>query len=261
MRVHSLQPAIAKNLWKFCAFGFLQMVLIQSVAADPLEGGVEVQARIEPLSSKLSPGLSLDETAVLTDSDWYAIPEWLSGTWQTVQILQLSSVDQRTAHEDTTCKAVAGSEEETFGYQLDNQRRPWTLALSVGFKESGTSGNFQWQRRVNLPIGESSDSVTFRSNDLLVDLGESAHIKGVVRRQIKRNLHRMDANTVSALYWSREYDAAGLPSRTGKEIRIMRKIGDFSPKDMVGDRDLKTSFIKFLQKTGHANLISSGKEQ
>ena len=114
----------------------LQLLTVQSASAELLQGSVEVQDKIEELSPKLRNGEQLTERAhaIPAENDWYPIPIWMTGVWQTIQVLQLSSIDQRTAEETSTPKAIAYSEQERFGFQLDSRKQSWTPGFSVDFK-------------------------------------------------------------------------------------------------------------------------------
>lgn len=226
--------------------------------AIQLNGGVEVEEKLDALPSELKKGVPLKTQPLLPQAagDWFTIPDWLAGTWQSVQILQLSTLNQKTSEETEMGKTIPVIEREKFGLQLDNKSGIWTAGRSYGFVKSANEQTWK-SFRTNTLVGKSADSMTFRTDDLGFQLDDKSQIKMLSRQQSIRTFRLLDDKTIVAMCTVRVYDSAGLSVSTSKVVCIFRKAEDFSPTDVSDDHDLRGSFSKFLQRTGHGNLLAT----
>lgn len=245
-----------KNSFQFSILVSILFIL-RPAYSTPLSGHIEVREKLESLPANLKQGNEFAVPGSIQNaSDWYVIPPWLSGKWQLIQLLQLSIVNNLTATESQTVKAVPLSETETFGYQRDRKGGIWNAARSYLLETSQKPEESTKLFRINSVVGASEDSFSMRTDDIKLQLNDKSRIKSALRTQLARTFRPLDSQTMVAFSISRTYDSSGLPMNTSKLVGIYQKKDDYSDLDSYDDHDLHASFSKFLQRTGHGNLLA-----
>lgn len=253
--------------------------LSPQVSANTLTGGIEHAEKLPSASENLKPGKAFEDKLITKarSGNWFEIPGWLAGTWQSIQVIQLSNYDCRTGKTDSNTTIVPANETETFGYQVDNRQNIWTLKQSATpiisaaevadqaqDKQPGKEPRMipltKYTLRENTLTESNDKEVVFKSLDTIVSVrSDTKTIYDVEQRESIRRVADMQNDVVAVTSDVQTYDRFGFPQTRLKLAEFRKRSRDFKVVDEIKGGSLYASFKNFLQEEGKLNLAPSRK--
>jgi hypothetical protein len=233
-----------------------------------LKGGIQHSERLDALGDMWLPGKEFPKYAPVENfsGEWFMLPNWLAGTWVSVQEIETEFHDNKTGQSSSDIKILKTRERESFGWQTDSRGEIWTTKEPlkpvdqeepVKEVESG-GGNRTTVKllRFNQPVEEAEDSISFKSKDIRIRIdSETNKIQSVARDENIRKLVRLGDDIIAVHSDIRSYDDQGFPKGHKTIVAFYRKEHDFVKLDEFANRELRSSFSKYLQRTGKIYLI------
>lgn len=247
-------------------------ILIMGVAfASPasssgtLKGGIEHAARITSPSPRLSPGMAANGISSIFsgDDNWYSIPSWMAGTWDSVQVVRCELYDCNSGEVNLAERILPDAkEEETIGFQKDRSNAIWTIKqfptphkVVRKVSEDNSKTTITETYRENSLISANESKVILKTMDTKVTIDKKDNkIATVERRESIRYFVPVGDNALAVYSDSQTYDDQGFPLKREQLAEIKKRKEDFKVVDEIGGRSLFSSFVKFLEKTGQIRL-------
>lgn len=239
--------------------------------SDAIKAGVVHSERLGPLKGTVKIGQILQEQISTESADgrWFEIPNWLAGTWRTIQGTRLSSYDDRTGEADDKPIVTQSRERETLGFQLDRSRNVWTsssnivpIAYSTELKRVSAEGDDESIPalvsilRENHLLKVEKDTVSIKSVDLVItSRKDTKQIQSVERREVVRKFILIEPSLVAVYSDSQSYDSTGFPEKRETICEFRRREKEFQLQNQYRSVGLFSSFSKYLQSTGKIGLV------
>lgn len=228
--------------------------------ATTLQGNATHLDQLSPLETNLRNGSTFSDSLVLPDSAdiWIPIPGWISGKWEVISNYQLDSVNKRTRTRDKEIILVEQSETQRFGWQKDSQGGLWTTAFSV---EPTTVSKGKTKEIKVRKIKSASTNID--TNNFILKTSETIIVVDSKKRTIEETIRKerfiryqlIEPDLMVATTDEQLYDEEGNPIVHTKNLVSFRKQRDFQVTNFYNNRDLATSFSKYLTKVGKLSLI------
>jgi hypothetical protein len=244
---------------------------VQGIRANRLSGGIEHVEKLSPLSESLKPEKPFDDkkNESVEKADWFEIPNWLGGTWRSIQVVETEHSDEVTGARTADTRIVNERERETLGFQLDSQRHIWTISHPLtkfvhiseveGSKADGTAKKpsvITYTTRDYEPQESASNLVRYKLIDIVVRVRTADNkIDSVERQEIIRKIVLLDADVIAISSDVQIYDQAGFPTVRRKIFELRKREKSFEVVDLVNGTNLHSSFSKFLERGGKMNHL------
>lgn len=240
-----------------------------------ISGQVEHSEKLPAVPTGLKSGAVFAQAVVAPnpDTDWFSIPGWLAGTWQTIQISRISKADDLTGETNATIATVASRERETFGYQLDKVHGIWTprhtflpivSSVSVQTLENEKSAQVPgtcYVTRDNYLISADESKVVLRSVDISVVVRDDKNqIDSVEQRETVRTISPMSGGIIAIASDTQVFDAKGYRKSHERTVEFRMQSRPFQVIDEFAGVSAHVSFAKYLQRTGRIGLTPTGEE-
>lgn len=235
-----------------------------------LTGGVSHAEKLSPVTTSLSPEKIFNEHNMKTIEPyiWFEIPDWLAGTWRSIQIVRTEQTDDRSGTVDSNTLILTNRERERFGYQIDRLHKIWSMRNTlepVVFTQEITEGKIEpsekipttiYISRINEIISWQPARVQFRTIDLIVTVRNSdKKIEVAEKRESIRTFVPLTKNIIAVASDTHIYDQFGFPYATEKTVELKKREKEFTILDEWKGQSLYASFSKFLQKQGKIDAI------
>lgn len=257
----ALERANALVLVGFWAGTFLSTYCPASAAeggpsAHLLEGGVEHSESLAPLSPDLKVGikygdelLSQPRANASANGDWYKIPAWFAGTWETKTKVVNYVYDYKTKREYRPEKLITNHWSGKRGAQMDRLGQIWEYndAPSKTRVESDKVFNVVVINRYE-PLKVSEKQVRRRklSTSVVVEK-ETGLVKELFESEIFQDTFINKDGTATTYTSIKKFDSEGKPVILQKDTALSRKTADFSPVKFLNGEDLCILFKAFLK--------------
>lgn len=224
-----------------------------------LEGSITHSDQMTPLGSEMQIGKPYIDSDVPIGR-WYEIPIWLEGKWDIVSNIRLSRNDLKRRIQNHDVFRQDLQEFVVFGYQRDSLGNPWSLSKSPKPLVS-SKGQTKEAKSIEVFRTETSaERFTAKENSSSICYSaDTKRITNVVRSEAIKEFRPIEDGLVSCLTDSQTYDEDGLPIERVKAVQIWKRIEDFKRVDIVGESDLRESFLRFLSNNGYMKLLPSNK--
>jgi|GEM_PF-3388152 len=255
---------------KVCLGYLLCLAFSWPVYAHTIAGGVEHAEKLSNIGDKFKVGKVFEDRLVTraASGNWFEIPAWLAGTWQSIQVVQLSSYDSKTGQSDNSTIIIPANETETFGYQIDNRQSIWTIKQGVVPLVHGTEiANpepdkkppmipvTKYTLRESSLIDISEKGVTLKSLDVIITVrSDNKGILDVEQREVLRTFCPIQAGVLAVTSDAQIYDRFGFPLTRVKAAEFRKQVRDFKVLDESKGASLYASFKNFLQESGKLSL-------
>lgn len=235
-----------------------------------LEGGINHKIELAPGLASLKPGgdFSIDFLRPQPNDVWVKIPKWLAGTWRSLNTLRTFNYDEKSGETDNSSQIVQKTTREIFGLQQDAAGDIWTLAinpnptLSQERTKEGTEGNagqvtvmdsFLISKNDYQVTGTDRATILATAEEIRVNKANNK-ISTIENQKIVRKFSLLEDGLVTCLSEQTNFEPDGTPLSKQKFAVVLRRIEPFQNQDDLNAIKLKSSFEKFLDKTGQLNL-------
>ncbi len=263
--------ASQKFLNVFIVSSIYSMCCAPALSQMMLTGGIEHAEKLTPAANEFAPGKPLaDPKQVVnkTAGEWYTIPNWLTGTWSTIQQVKIKSFNEETGNSDEKPVVERGREKETFGFQLDKQHNYWTSGKSVEPIKSKIEKSIvdddgktkivtkiEYKFRRNEIVSCEGNKVVLKTTDVVVSTNpDTKRIEDTNQVESIRTFVLMDDKLLAVRSDVQHYDRLGFPKERSVLAEFRAKDADFKVVNEVDGVSLFASFKDFLQKHGQLNL-------
>lgn len=252
---------------------------LSSIATEPasaetvtthLEGGVDHKVDLAPGLSALKPGgdFSIDFLRPQPNDSWVKIPSWLAGTWRSLNVLRTFRYDEKSGQTDNSSQIIQKTSREIFGLQQDSAGDIWTLSINpnptLGQERTleGSEGmpgqvtaidSYAISKNDYQQAGTDRATISSSSEEIRVDKATNK-IVSIETQKIIRKFSLLEDGLVSCLCEQTSFDKDGTPASKQKFVIVSRRIENFKNQDDLNAIKLKSSFEKYLDKTGQLNL-------
>lgn len=226
-----------------------------------LTGGIEHSESLPPVQSKLNVGATYDEKKLEKPPamrDWYKVPPWLAGTWESDTQTTILVVDYKTG------KSGSGATERNhgvarYGKQRDRAGGVWDY-VSVPEQVESDSNNFLNKDLTTRQVVMKNSNTQLVIKDLftrrLIDKSTRKIVKVTQMEQISC-LAPAGRNQIKLFGSLKAFD------QNGKKLGLIDAAVVYKRKeafqkcdyDKVSREDLRPSFGLYLEKHGMAHLI------
>jgi hypothetical protein len=238
--------------------------------ATRLEGGINQKVDLAPGLASLKPGgdFSIDFLRPQANDTWVKIPKWLAGTWRSLNVLRTFHYDEKSGETDNSSQILQKTTREMFGLQQDSAGDIWTLAINpnptLGQERTreGTEGMagqvtvmecFTISKNDYQMTGTDRATVTSSAEEIRV-YKPTNKISTIETQKLIRKFSLLEDGLVSCLCEQTNFETDGTPVSKQKFVVVLRRIEPFKNQDDLNAIKLKSSFEKFLDKTGQLNL-------
>ena len=216
-----------------------------------LQGRIEHSDKLAPLSENLQAGSRFDShslPAAKYGSNWFKIPSWFAGTFQSTQSVIDYVKDYATGRSGRPNKVVGSLAQEMHGFQKDADGDIWHFYVQSGSSRSEQSGqltinNIDWYG----PELVSKDRVVMRvqATSFVVDKSSGVIVDSFRREDIKTYSPGKNGE-LNVSYTSKSFDSRGRARdlQDGHSVYIM--LAKFQPVDKDASYDYKRMFSDFL---------------
>lgn len=197
------------------------------------------------------------------DRDWFQIPSWLAGEWLAISTVLTERENVLTGESQNLSNIQAVRFTDAFGYQRDKYGSIWSikfipevLRASEKEPESTEPQKVTWiVRRTVEPLNEGTDRALYKLVDYMSKVDSA---KKVIEQESRESFVwyvNLKNGQIARLSDTMSYDKDGHAVERYQRTSILRRSKVFSPKDESGNRNLRTSFCKYLELSGQGNLI------
>lgn len=242
--------------------------IVKPVAKKPVKlfGIVEHSPELPPVPAHLKAGATINVAklkALTPNNQWFRIPAWFAGTWETRNHTTYYTQSLITGSESFPSDRQFAVGSGTAGFQKDRKGDIWEFAygeyLSIWKLDGGYDLHLVHYRE---PTEVTNNKVVmmFRSHQCLI----TAYTHRVLRTQQTESIQtytpvgngvvRVDASV-------KAFDEDGKPVRLSKILAYKRRKVPFQPWDKMDGRDMRKLFNEYLESHGLSDLrtISTAK--
>lgn len=229
-----------------CAF-----CVTPSLRAEPLKAGIEFSDSLEPLKAGLREGQRMNLGAVESGkrniTSWRRIPNWFAGTWHKEKSTRF--VNGKPVSYQTRADLITG-------YQMDAKGRIWQpIFVNVGKVETDDYIEYQMPQRKTIYAMEKGKYTSFSlSTRVRIDKDTNQIMSSFQQEDLSVSTPQSDG-VVKAVVECRVFNQDGRV-KFEDTIEVMEvRVEEFNPIDEYNGIDYRDSFIKFLEASGHPELI------
>lgn len=222
-----------------------------SLSAEPLKAGIEFSDSLAPLQSGLREGQRMNLGAVETGkrniTEWRRIPNWFAGIWHKEKSTRF--VNGRPVSYQTRADLITG-------YQMDAKGRIWQpVFVNVGKVETDDYVEYQMPQRKTIYAMEKGKYTSFSlSTRVRIDKDTNQIMSSFQQEDLSVSTPQSDG-VVKAVVECRVFNQDGRV-KFEDTIEVMEvRVEEFNPIDEYNGIDYRDSFIKFLEASGHPELI------
>jgi len=247
-----------------CLLLAVGLLLPNSAYGEPikiLEGNITHLEHIEPLKPQLQIGKPFIDSKG-SAGKWFELPKWLEGKWDIVSNVQLATIDlkRRILKQDIVRRDI--QEYPTMGYQKDKQGFAWTLSKSP---EAIVISRGEY-RDVIVPevteVTNPTDKFALKEKAILIRYDfRSKNITTIERSETVKEFKIIEDGLVSCLTDRQTFDEDGHPKENFKGVQVWKRIDDMQRIDMIGEANLRESFLRFLSDNGFMEKYPDNQEK
>jgi hypothetical protein len=243
---------------------------IAETTTTRLEGGINHKVELAPGLASLKPGsdFSIDFLRPQPNDSWVKIPQWLAGTWRSLNVLRTFRYDEKSGQTDNSSQIIQKTSREIFGLQQDSAGDIWTLSINpnptLGQERTlegseGTPGqltaidSYAISKNDYQQTGTDRATISSSAEEIRVDKATNK-IVSIETQKVIRKFSLLEDGLVSCLCDQTSFEKDGTPASKQKFVIILRRIEPFKNQDDLNAIKLKSSFEKYLDKTGQLNL-------
>ncbi|MCC7532153.1 MAG: hypothetical protein IT342_26860 [Candidatus Melainabacteria bacterium] len=247
MSVHAVFGFSFFTLVLFCALaGFA----LAPASAEPLKANIQFDQELSPLKAGLREGERMNLKGVATDkqiTEWRRIPRWFAGTWHRERTIKY--VEGRPVSYQTRADLITG-------YQQDAKGRVWQpVFTSVRKVDADEYIEYQMPQRKTVYAIEQGKYTSFSlSTRLRVDKETGRIVASFQQEDLSVSSPEEDG-VVRAVVNCRVFSQDGKVKFEDTIEVLEQRTEDFNPIDEFNGIDYRASFIKFLEESGHPELI------
>lgn len=222
-----------------------------SLRAEPLKAGIEFSDSLEPLKSGLREGQRMNLGAVETGkrdiTAWRRIPNWFAGVWHKEKSTRF--VNGRPVSYQTRADLITG-------YQMDAKGRIWQpIFVNVGRVETDDYVEYQMPQRKTVYAMEKNKYTSFSlSTRVRIDKDTNQIMSSFQQEDLSVSSPLSDG-VVKAVVECRVFNQDGRVKFEDTIEVLEQRIEEFNPIDEYNGIDYRDSFVKFLEASGHPELI------
>lgn len=222
-----------------------------SLRAEPLKAGIEFSDSLEPLKSGLREGQRMNLGAVETGkrdiTAWRRIPNWFAGVWHKEKSTRF--VNGKPVSYQTRADLITG-------YQMDAKGRIWQpVFVNVGKVETDDYVEYQMPQRKTIYAMEKNKYTSFSlSTRVRIDKDTNQIMSSFQQEDLSVSSPLSDG-VVKAVVECRVFNQDGRVKFEDTIEVLEQRIEEFNPIDEYNGIDYRDSFIKFLEASGHPELI------
>lgn len=218
--------------------------------AEPLQANIQFDYELTPLKSGLREGqrLNLGATESRREiTEWRRLPKWFAGTWHRERTVKY--VDGRPVSYQTRDDSISG-------YQEDAKGRIWQPCIS-GLRKVEAEEYFEYQmpqRKTVYAIEKGKYTSFSLSTRIRVDK-ETGQIMASFQQEDMSVSMPQEDGVVKAVVDCRVFNQDGRVKFEDRIEVLEQRIEPFSPVDEFNGIDYRESFHRFLEASGHSELI------
>ncbi|MBX9940730.1 MAG: hypothetical protein K2Y32_15835 [Candidatus Obscuribacterales bacterium] len=198
------------------------------------------------------------------DKDWFQVPSWLAGEWLAISTVMTEHENVLTGESQNTSSIQESRFTDTFGYQRDKYGNVWSIkfipdVITVHEKEHESTepqkAKMWVVRRTLEPVSENTDRALYKITEFMSKLDSA---KMVIEQESRESFAwyvNLKSGQIARLVDTMSYDKDGHAVERYQKTSILRRSKVFTPRDEAGNRNLRTSFCKYLELSGQGNLI------
>ncbi len=219
--------------------------------AEPLKAGIEFDHELAPLKSGLREGQRMNLGAIRTGradiTEWRRIPSWFAGTWH--KEYSTRYVDGRPIKYQTRADLITG-------YQKDAKGHIWQpVFVNVGKVETDDYIEYQMPQRKTIYALEKGKYTSFSLSTRVRIDKDSGQIISSFQQEDMSVSTPMDDGMVKAVVECRVFNQDGRVKFEDTIEVVEERTEEFNPIDEFNGVDYRASFIRFLEASGHPDLI------
>lgn len=248
--ISSCLNSLSLYLACFCAFASF-LCALPSIAAEPLKANIEFSHSLAPLKSGLREGQRMNLGAVETGrrniTSWRRIPNWFAGTWHKEKSTRF--IGGRPVSYQTRADLITG-------YQMDAKGRIWQpVFVNVGKVETDDYIEYQMPQRKTIYAIEKGKYTSFSlSTRVRVDKDTGQIMSSFQQEDLSVSTPQSDG-VVKAVVECRVFNQDGRVKFEDTIEVLEVRTEEFNPIDEFNGVDYHESFVKFLEESGHPELI------
>lgn len=181
-------------------------------------------------------------------SNWFKIPSWFAGTFESSHSTTDYMKDYATGRTSRPNKTVASSGREVHGFQKDTQGNVWHFYVQSGSSKSD-QGRQMTINNIDFygPEYVTNDRVIMKvlATSLIVDKVTGVIVDSFRREDIK-TYEPLRNGQLSVHYTSKSFDSHGRPRDLQNGHSIHQLVSQFEPIDHDGKNDYKQMLRDFL---------------
>lgn len=219
--------------------------------AEPLKAGIEFSDSLEPLKAGLREGQRMNLGAVETGkrniTAWRRIPNWFAGTWHKEKSTRM--VNGKPVSYQTRMDMITG-------YQMDAKGRIWQpVFVNVGKVETDDYIEYMMPQRPTIYAMEKNKYTSFSlSTRVRIDKDTNQIMSSFQQEDLSVSTPQSDG-VVKAVVECRVFNQDGRVKFEDTIEVLEQRIEEFNPIDEYNGIDYRDSFVKFLEASGHPELI------
>lgn len=222
-----------------------------SLHAEPLKAGIEFSDSLEPLKSGLREGQRMNLGAVETGkrniTAWRRIPNWFAGIWHKEKSTRF--VNGKPVSYQTRADLITG-------YQMDAKGRIWQpIFVNVGKVETDDYVEYQMPQRKTVYAMEKNKYTSFSLSTRVRIDKDTNQIMSSFQQEDLSVSSPLSEGVVKAVVECRVFNQDGRVKFEDTIEVLEQRIEEFNPIDEYNGIDYRDSFIKFLEASGHPELI------
>lgn len=224
---------------------------ISSAGAAPLQAGVEFSHKLAPLKSGLREGQRMNLEAVETKNEiteWRRIPKWFAGVWHREKTVRKSGQSYQTRADMIT------------GYQADAKGRVWQpVFFRVRKVDAGPYIEYQIpQRKTIFKVDKGSLTSFSQSTRIRISKATGRIVQSFQQEDMSVS-EPIEDGLVRATVECRVFSQDGTVELEDTIECEEERIEPFTPIDEFSGTNYRESFIKFLEASGHPELVPTSR--
>lgn len=230
--------------------------------SESLSASVELNQKLPSIDPTLSPGSTFDKDVAKQllfekhpkTNDWFRIPKWLAGSWESNEAVTTFSRDEKTGYIDESPRPHKSAGISDFGDQIDKVGDVWQKirARYIAETEGDDTTTYAFMLQYEPVECKSGDMDTFTSKSLGVNINvdrESGKIVSTHQRQTLTRHTRISNSLMRSESMHRTFDWQGTLLVSAINLSNEKKV-----QNLVISKSRK-SFTSFLTAHGMENLI------
>jgi len=224
-----------------------------------LKGAIEHVEVMPPVDERLRPGATFDENLLPTqepNNQWYKIPEWFAGTWQTEEQTTVAVYDYAAGTKTKTRRRQMAKAQDFKGFQRDRKGNIWQFASAPFTNRVEGDDHISVQIvRVFEPLEVTEDTVVQRFVGTTIRVSKlSGKIMDVSQDESIQTYYPVQPGIVRCNGSLKTFGPDGKPISLHKVVAYSTKVANFTPTNTYNGHDMKRLFKEFLFSRGMTYL-------